>query len=259
LALLILFSVGYLLFLLKTNLYLYNPYLFNEKERLGLDLFYGKCFPYYNLLNTKEKNKFLIRIKHIRETKEMRISPEILNTHSEVELLICAAFAQITFGFDDYEIKKFTAICVHPNTFYSKLVNNKVKGLTLGRGFILYSWEDFISGYMFENDKINLALHELAHALYIDRFRNEENNEWNQWTTQAQAELELIRNNENLSYFRAYGTSNVHELWAVSVESFFEDPLTYKKEHPQLYQTTANVLRQDMAARKILQIKENNY
>lgn len=229
----------------------FNHLYISKKEHWYLHRFYTRCFAYYNLLDVKEKRKFLIRIRNIRGRNELQISPEIKNANSDVELLICAAFAQITFGYDDYEIETFTRIIIRPNTFYSKLVNNEVKGLTLGTGYIFYSWEDFLKGYMFENDKINLALHELAHALYIDRFHEAGNDEWELWKDQATRVLELISKSPQLTFFRTYGKSNLHEFWAVSVECFFEDPVNYKQQHPHLYDATVNVLRQDMATRKM--------
>lgn len=217
-----------------------------EKEKLHQ--FYIEKFPYYKLLETKEKKKFLVRVINIRELNQLKISPELSHSKNEVELLICAAFTQITFGYFDYEISSFSKIVVNPSTFYSKLANNQVKGLTIGTGYIFYSWEDFLSGYEDEKDKINLALHELAHALYIDRFHNTENEYWQFWTSQAKKTLNNMEINEP-SIFRSYGKTNINEFWAVTVECFFEDPINLKKQYPNLYHATSLILKQDMEKR----------
>jgi Mlc titration factor MtfA (ptsG expression regulator) len=225
-------------------------YFFMSKEKLEkLRLFYSTNFSYYNLLNQKEKRKFLVRTINIREQNQLNISTKVKNADSEVELLICAAMAQITFGYSDYELEKFNKIVIHPNTFFSRYINHQVKGLTVGSGFIHYSWEDFVSGYKNENDKINLALHELAHALYLERFIESEEFDWRLWKTKAVSVMESERNNKH-SLFRQYGTTNINEFWAVTVECFFEDPIVFKEQHTELYNATAFVLKQDMALRK---------
>lgn len=225
----------------------------SRHEKAYLHRFYTDHFSFYNLLDPREKNRFLARVYTIRRQKELRISPEIRNRNSDVELLVCAAFAQITFGYRKYELYKFQEIIIRPDKFYSRLVDGHVKGLTLGNGYIFYSWEDFLKGYISETDKINLALHELAHALYIDRFHRRRNRAWQEWVKQAVHEMELLHNNgeAGLSFFRNYGQKSIDEFWAVNVECFFEDPVTYRAKHPELYQATANVLKQDMAVRKM--------
>jgi Mlc titration factor MtfA (ptsG expression regulator) len=38
---------------------------------------------------------------------------------------------------------------------------------------------------------------------------------------------------------------NYHEFWAVSVETFFENPVCLKQDLPDLYQAMISLLRQD--------------
>jgi len=214
-----------------------------------LHQFYKAHFPFYNLLKPKEKHRFLVRIVTIRKSKELRINPEINNPEWQIELLICAAFAQITFGYKEYEIKTFGEIIISPGEFYSKLANNTVKGLTVGTGYMFFSWEDFLKGYISSTDRINLALHELAHALYIDRFHEYHHDDWELWKEQAGRTLGKLRDNPDQQFFREYGKTNLSEFWAVSVETFFEDPVNFLSLYPELYLVTARVLRQDMAGR----------
>jgi MtfA peptidase len=243
-----LFIIGLVFFSGKITRFFKHIYI-GKKEQEILHQFYTGRFSYYNLLDTKEKRKFLIRVINIHKRNELRIDLAVKNTKNEIEFLICAAFTQITFGYDDYEIETFNKIVVYPKTFYSKLVNHEVKGLTIGTGYIFYSWEDFLDGYKIGNDKVNLALHELAHALYIDRFHDVDNPEWEEWTDKATIVLESLKNDTRIVFFRSYGKRNINEFWAVSVECFFEDPVNFKKEHPYLYTATSSILKQDMALR----------
>ena len=42
-----------------------------------------------------------------------------------------------------------------------------------------------------------------------------------------------------------YAGTNYHEFWAVAVEVFFENPVRFKHELPDLYKAMATVLNQD--------------
>jgi Mlc titration factor MtfA (ptsG expression regulator) len=214
--------------------------------------FYDKTFNFFNLLNEKEKRKFVKRVIQIRKRKHFKISPEINTDHKEVELLVCAAFAQITFGFRDYHLDSFEGIIILPGAFYSRLAENNVKGLTVGSGFIYFSWEDFVKGYIHDEDKINLAIHEMAHALYIDRFHITQNFKWFNWERTANAVFKEIREELNHIYFRKYALHNINEFWAVCIEYFFEDPVNFELEYIELYEATASLLNQDMSRRKAI-------
>lgn len=240
--------------LVKIVLFIYrkirfHPLFLNKNEQDNAGIFYTQHFYYFKLLTPSEKRKFINRAIYLYKHNHHNISPQIKNTNNEVELLICAAFTQITFGYTDFELEKFNKIIVHPKVFYSRYINNHVKGLTVGSGYIHYSWEDFVKGYKIEGDKVNLALHELAHALYIDRFHKSDSYDWRAWRAKA---VTIMENSDTTSLFRKYGKTNLDEFWAVSVECFFEDPITFKDEYPDFYGATAYVLRQDMALRKSL-------
>jgi Mlc titration factor MtfA (ptsG expression regulator) len=42
-----------------------------------------------------------------------------------------------------------------------------------------------------------------------------------------------------------YAATNYHEFWAVSVEVFFENPVQFRHELPELYEAMSRVLNQD--------------
>lgn len=241
------FALLYGIFHITSNTLTILPFV-KKREKFTLHEFYTHHFHYYNLLTPTEQKRFLVRILIISKRFQLKIAPEIENNSNKVEFMLYAAFTQITFGYDDYAITSFKGIVINPKTFHSKLLNKKVKGLTVNTGYIFYSWEDFTKGYRNNTDKINLALHELAHAIYIDRFHNQYVFEWMVWKLRAKATLEELETSKS-SYFRAYGKTNLAEFWAVTVECFFEDPINFKKEYPILYQATATILNQDMVTR----------
>jgi Mlc titration factor MtfA (ptsG expression regulator) len=49
----------------------------------------------------------------------------------------------------------------------------------------------------------------------------------------------------NRNLLGEYAAVNYHEFWAVSVETFFENPVCLKQDLPDLYDAMVNLLRQD--------------
>ncbi len=226
-----------------------NTYI-SDSQRVSLYDFFLQHFIYFSFLNPEEKQEFVTRSHHIQKKLEFH-AVEDLAISDNIKILISAAFTQITFGYDSYYLSNFNTIFLHPSIFYSRWVDRDVKGLTFTNGRIHWSWDDFIQGYMFDNDKINLALHELAHALQIEYFENDEVDtpHYDAWLAFAEVELASMKANPEKAYFRAYAATNLHEFFAVSVEYFFEDAKQFREKLPQLYYATCKVLKQDMAAR----------
>jgi Mlc titration factor MtfA (ptsG expression regulator) len=237
----------------------YQQLQFEKKQSYEFHNFLEEKFDYYKLLSNKEKKKFLSRVFRFKTRLELNISDAIEENKSHIELFVYAACTQITFGYTKYELNSFKAIIVKPEHFYSKLIQSEVKGLTLGQGYIFYSWHDFQLGYKYGSNKINLALHELAHALYIDKFHNTYDKSWDSWVDCATIELEVLKENPELDFFRNYGKSNLSQFWAVCIECFFEDPIGFLNNHKKLYYATANVLNQDMHLRYTNVNKLNNH
>jgi len=224
--------------------------LSSKERKVSLNEFYTKTFPFYNMLNEKEKKKFILRSYLISQNKTIKIDPEIEHQRENIEKLIAAAITQITFGYRSYQLETFPLISISKSYFYSRLVKAEVKGLTLGNGKILYSWEDFLHGYLHSDDRLNLALHELAHAIYIERFHGTEQPIWIDWKTQAKWVMQ--NPDPSCKLLRPYGFTNISEFWAINVETFFEDPINFRQKYPRLYSCTAKILKQDMAERKMI-------
>ncbi|HRG59749.1 MAG TPA: zinc-dependent peptidase [Bacteroidia bacterium] len=219
----------------------------NEQKRELHEYFKNK-FSFYNQLNVSNQNRFLYRVMVFQKINKIKVHDDIKHVSEDIDLLVCAAFAQITFGYTDFTISSFSKILIYPDSFYSKLANANVNGLTVGNGFIYLSWNHFLRGYQNREDRINLALHELAHALYIDRFHYKRDFNWFLWEEKASPVFKQINNNGEIDFFRDYAKTNMAEFWAVCVECFFEDPNNFNKEFPELYQATAKVLYQNMLA-----------
>ncbi len=228
---------------------------FPEEEPEGFELYsklLNEKFPYFKLLNDKEQRLFVSRLRYIRNHKNFRSRDTELVVTEEMEILFSAAIAQLTFGWVDFDISSFTELQLTATTFYSRLIEHQVKGLTFESGRIILSWADFDEGYRIVNDKMNLGLHELAHALWISYFedngsRIEEH--FHEWNIVALRELKDMETGCDSKFFRDYASTNIEEFWACCVECFFEAPVEFKNKIPLLYAKVCRVLNQDMAAR----------
>lgn len=163
----------------------------------------------------------------------------------EHKIILSSTLAQLTFGIleSHYSLPRFQSVHLFPKTFFSKLLNHQVKGLTVGNGRIFLSWDDFRKGYENGSDKVNLGLHEFAHALEIE-LKKDEDEDFNAWQFHAQKVMYEFQEGK-FGSFRSYASTNIHELWATTVETFFEAPHAFKRDHPELYAATVNVLKQD--------------
>ena len=201
-------------------------------------------YSYYHQLGEEDKNKFIVRTLVIMHEKKF-IAEDTFVLNYEHKIILSSTLAQLTFGIleSHYSLPRFQWIHLFPHTFFSKILNHQVKGLTVGDGRIFLSWDDFRKGYENGSDKVNLGLHEFAHALEIE-LKDAENNDFNLWQYHAQKVM-LDFQEGRFGSFRSYASTNIHELWATTVETFFEAPHDFKRDHPQLYAATVRVLNQD--------------
>ena len=123
---------------------------------------------------------------------------------------------------------------------------------------IYIAWKYFLQGYSDKTDNVNVAIHEMAHALEhesfmddagVDREFKADFAKFSAVSGPAFASAIVERG----SYLRSYAFTNMQEFWAVSVEAFFENSASLKQSMPNLYGTLCDILNQDpLTADKIL-------
>jgi Mlc titration factor MtfA (ptsG expression regulator) len=206
-----------------------------------------KSFPYYRKLSDKMKIRFMLRLQKFINSKTFS-GCDGLEITDEIRVLISAAAIQLTFGLDRYLMDHFSEIFVYPEIFLSRVNDEYHKGETNIRGAIVFSWKDFYEGYAVENDKFNLGLHEMAHALELskrlDGFDEFFSGYFSKWAAVALYEYENI-NNDRASFLRKYGGANIHEFFAVCVEHFFEAPAEFNSKLPDIYRHLGILLKQN--------------
>ncbi len=202
--------------------------------------------PYFKRLSEEYQNQFYARVKKFVRTKEF-IPVEITEVSQIDKILIAASAIQLTFGLDAFILSRFHTIYVYPNHFYNSKTKNRHKGEVNIHGSISLSIHDFHLGNKIENDGVNLGLHEMAHALRVEQFLEQDSDDFfNSYFAKIGSTLkEEISNAQNDDFIRAYGKTNAHEFFAVCVENFFERPGKFKEEMTELYAHFVVLLNQN--------------
>lgn len=215
----------------------------------------GSLFTYFNDLPAEQKKKFVTRVYEFRAGKKFHFIG--LENNEDTAILVSSSAIQVTFGLDNYLLSHFKDIYVLADAYRMDDDEELYIGHVAPEGIYL-SWKHFLQGYSHKRDNINVAVHEMAHALLYNNFfahygidshfrLNYE--KFSNSTGPILADVITKRR----SYLRSYAFSNLHEFWAVSVEAFFENPKGLKENMPDLYDALCRVLNQDpMTTMKII-------
>ncbi|MDN5201996.1 zinc-dependent peptidase [Fulvivirgaceae bacterium BMA10] len=226
-----------------------NPRFFVRSEK-KYKVILEAYFLYYQKLPSKEKKQFEKRVNRFIKLKQF-IPRNIDSVSDEMKTLIAASAIQLTFGLPEIYFTHFNKIIIYPDSYYSSISRMRHKGEVNSRwGIIVLSWNSFLEGYAHSTSATNLGLHEMAHALNLEnRILNGEYGFLDMdllkaWREESRKIMFSIRSGEN-KFFRKYGGENEEEFFAVAVESFFERPKEFKREHPKLYTALSKLLNQD--------------
>jgi len=207
----------------------------------------SRVMPYFGKLGDANKQRFLKRVYNFKKGKSFHFQG--LNPSEEVEILISAAAVQVSFGLKNYRLPFFKEIYILSDAYQALNAQEMFIGHVSPSG-IYISWKHFVQGFANYNDGVNVALHEMAHALHHENFIQETGIDWD--FRQDFDKLPSIFGPlmtqaivERRSYLRGYAFTNFHEFWAVSVEYFFENPQELKDNLPQLYAILCDTLNQD--------------
>ncbi len=206
--------------------------------------------PYFHWLLDEEKKRFIRRTWQFRQCKTFHFVG--MEAKEEIPVLISAAAVQLTFGLSRYKLEFFKDIFIMPDAYQFENDKQLYIGHVSVKG-IHISWKHFLQGYANASDNINVAIHEMAHAL-----------EHNNFMEDAGVDAEFKTDFEKLSpvygpalassivqrrsCLRPYAYLNLQEFWAVGVEAFFENPGALRHNMPRLYDVICEILNQDPAA-----------
>jgi len=215
----------------------------------------GSLFSYFNDLPPEGKRHFIQRVHHFKSSKKFHFIG--LEDSDEIAVLVSSSAIQVTYGLKNYLLSHFQNIYVLADAYKMENDEELYVGHVAPEGIYL-SWKHFKYGYTNRADNINVATHEMAHALLYNNFFVQYGMDahfrmnYEQFSTTTGPILAQVITNRQ-SYLRSYAFSNLHEFWAVSVEAFFDNPDGLQKNMPELYSALCRVLNQDpLSKNKIL-------
>lgn len=227
----------------------------SEKDYYNYSFIISGRINYFNELLPELKQKFICRVHNYIRGKEFHYIG--LEQKEEIPILVSASAVQVTLGLKNYRMQEFKNIYVLADAYRMDNDEELYIGHVIPEG-IYISWKHFLYGYADNTDNINVAIHEMSHALVFNNFfaqygadKNFRLNYEKFSTTTGPILADVITRRK--SYLRSYAFSNIHEFWAVSVEAFFENPAGLKENMPHLYVALCRVLNQDpLSKNKIL-------
>ena len=210
-------------------------------------------FPFYKKLTEKQQKYFQHRVASFIIDKEF-IGRNSIKITEEMKVLISATAVMLTFGFRDFFIGLINKIVIYPNEFYSLIKKEQHKGeFNPKLKALVLSWEDFKLGYEISNDRLNLGIHEFAHAIHLNSIKERDVSS-TIFGDSFKELVELLSRNETLkndlitsSYFRDYAYTNQYEFMAVIIEAFIETPKEFKSHFPEIYNKTKQMLNFNFA------------
>lgn len=207
----------------------------------------GSLFTYFNDLPQESKLRFVKRVYQFKANKKFHFIG--LENNEDTAILVSASAIQVTFGLKNYMMSYFKDIYILADAYHMDNDEELYIGHVAPDGIYL-SLKHFLYGYSNKNDNINVAVHEMAHALLYNNFFAQYGIDshfrmnYEKFSSSTGPILADVIANRR-SYLRSYAFSNLHEFWAVSVEAFFENPAGLRLNMPELYEALCRVLNQD--------------
>lgn len=216
----------------------------------------GSLFTYFNDLPRELRVRFIKRVYQFKAAKNFHYVG--LENNEDIAIMVSASAIQVTFGLKNYMMSYFKDIYVLADAYQMDSEEELYIGHVAPEGIYL-SFKHFLYGYTQKNGNINVAVHEMAHALLYNNFFAQYGGSdshfrlnYEKFSSSTGPILADVITNRR-SYLRSYAFSNLHEFWAVSAEAFFGNPAGLKMNMPELYEALCRVLNQDpLTENKIL-------
>ena len=221
------------------------------KKFIARETFYhsivSRHIRYYNRLGLDEQRKFLFRTYLFQQSKQFHYIE--VEPVAEMPILVSAAAVQLTFGLETFKLGYFDDIFILRDDYHYGFYSRPFMGHVDQTGIYL-SWDNFKKGISGQTPNCNVGLHEMGHALAYVNFvtRTEEDKHFkNGFTDFSKVARPIFTDMQEggKNLLGDYAATNYHEFWAVSVEVFFENPVQFRHELPDLYEAMARLLNQD--------------
>ena len=159
----------------------------------------------------------------------------------ELRLSVAAGAALMLHGRPDWDLPRGHTILFYPGTFDDDYDLDEVAtydGMVHPQGPVVLSVPAVEAGWA-RADGYNVVLHELAHLFDFEATGADgipslmDPSSVEAWQTLVREEMRKVKLGK--SVLRRYASTNPAELFAVSVEQFFERPVRLQRHHPGLF------------------------
>jgi Mlc titration factor MtfA (ptsG expression regulator) len=244
----IFFEMAYVEYIKKQ---LFFNHVYVKRNHLAPELVHllRREFLFYQKLHPNHKEHFEHRVAYFINSKTF-IGKGIEVT-SHMKLLIAATAAKLTFGLRDYKLQLLDKVLIYPDTYFSGANAQYHKGeFNPAYGALVLSWQHVLEGYATSNDNVNLAVHEMVHAMHINYLKRRHKSTSAAIFLDSFNELMELLNKQphyknrlvRSHYLRDYAHTNAFEFAAVLIEHFIETPKELKQHFPEVYHKVRQML-----------------
>lgn len=206
-----------------------------------------KRSPYYANLHPDLQPRFLQRLRAFMNAKTFVIKDE--KGFFEMPVLVSASAIQLTFGLNDFMLSFYRYVRIFPEAYFAHHSFSFLAGNVQGNT-ITVAWSVFLKGFENQKDGSNVGLHEMSHALYFQKmvidesFTPQFSKRFQHLISKCKAAHRMeVKNEKDL--YTDYGSTDMQEFWAESVELFFERPQELHDHYPFVYDAMKHLLNQD--------------
>lgn len=203
--------------------------------------FFQTSYPFYQHLSLEHKQRFRDRVGLFMVAKDFK--PHGMEAVPEdIKAIIAANAVQLTFGLEDFLLKKFENIVVAPKPFPSPNFPKHFHASETYEedGVILFAADHLLKSFVNPEKFYNIGLHEFAQVF----IKSHPDQVW------PRLEKDIWEQMEQVSGFSKDGIHdwiNLEEIdpLPVSIVHFFIFPKAFKKNLPKLFQTYSGIFQLD--------------
>lgn len=215
----------------------------NEDENILV-----KHFKFYKKLSPRRKSYFRHRVAYFIDKCNF-IGKNGLIVTREMKVKVAGTATMLTFGMRRYLPYGFSVIILYPDVFVSANGNLHKGEYNPAVGAVVFSWKHFEEGLLYDNNSINLGLHEFAHVIHINIQRRRKfdasHSVFIDMCNKIWQYLQIHKNREDFiqsGLLRNYAYANQFEFIAVLLEYFFETPDKLRHDFPKLYSYVSSMI-----------------
>ncbi len=206
-------------------------------------------FPYYQSLSPEDKTKFRNRVALYFEANQFM--PQGADKMPiDVQAAIAASVVWLTFGLEDFRLKKFENIIVYRHPFPSPQYPEHWHSSEyfVEDGVIMFSADHLMKGFFEPKKYFHTGLYEYARVFQFSYPEKE--------YPKLEEDPEVWAKIEKFSGFKKEGIEEwiglpVVDLYAIGVVLFFVFPRKFKAQFPDIYKSYSIIFNQNPAEKML--------